>query len=177
MLAIWFSEMRAYRGPWLESWIGRITPAGLVTEFRARLPWGPPALPAPLGAVREDPSLTDLTLRPDGRIWFVNSGEGKLGRYDPKTGDIKQWDSPSGPGSYPYALAVANGAVWYNESAVRPDTLVRFDPKTETFQSWAIPSGKVHAGIIRHMRPTRDGNLLIHQSATNRIIQVNLNGG
>jgi virginiamycin B lyase len=113
----------------------------------------------------------------DGRIWFVNSGEGKLGRYDPKTDEIKQWDSPSGPGSHPYAIAVVDGAVWYNESAMRPDTLVRFDPKTETFQSWAIPSGKAHAGIIRHMRPTRDGNLLIHQSSTNRIILVNLNGG
>jgi virginiamycin B lyase len=32
----------------------------------------------------------------------------------------------------------------------------------------------VYAGIIRHMRPTRDGNLLIHQSSTNRIIRVYL---
>jgi virginiamycin B lyase len=64
--------------------------------------------------------------------------------------------------------------VWYNESAQRPDTLVRFDPKAETFQSWAIPSGGIHAGIIRHMRPTRDGNLLIHQGSTNRIILVTL---
>ncbi len=57
---------------------------------------------------------------------------------------------------------------------MRPDTLVRFDPKTEKFQSWAIPSGGVHAGIIRHMRPTRDGNLLIHQTATNVIMRVTL---
>jgi virginiamycin B lyase len=55
---------------------------------------------------------------------------------------------------------------------VRPDALVRFDPKTETFQSWAIPSGGVYSGIWRHGRATREGNLLIHQSATNRIIQV-----
>jgi virginiamycin B lyase len=32
----------------------------------------------------------------------------------------------------------------------------------------------VYAGIIRHMRPTRDGDLLIHQSSTNRIILVEL---
>ena len=57
-------------------------------------------------------------------------------------------------------------------SGKRPDALVRFDPATETFQSWAIPSGGIHAGIIRHMRATREGNLLIHQSSTNRIIQV-----
>ena len=65
-----------------------------------------------------------------------------------------------------------DGIVWYNESGMRPDTLVRFDPRTETFQSWPIPSGNVHAGIIRHMRPTRGGDLLIHQSSTNRVILV-----
>jgi virginiamycin B lyase len=50
--------------------------------------------------------------------------------------------------------------------------LVRFDPQTEKFQSWPVPSGNVYAGIIRHMRPTRDGNLLIHQTSTNRIMLV-----
>jgi virginiamycin B lyase len=115
-----------------------------------------------------------LDIAPDGLIWYVNSSQGKLGRYNPKTGEIKEWDSPSGSRSHPYAIAVADGAVWYNESAVRPDALVRFDPKTESFQSWAIPSGGVHAGIVRHMRTSRDGNLLIEQTATNRIIQVNI---
>lgn len=125
-------------------------------------------LPTPGTTVRR------LDIAEDGIIWFVNSGQGKLGRYDPKSGEIKEWPSPSGPKSHPYAILVLDGAVWYNESGVRPDALVRFDPKTQTFQSWAIPSGGIHAGIIRHMRATRDGqSLLIHQSSTNRIIQVN----
>jgi virginiamycin B lyase len=113
-----------------------------------------------------------LDIAEDGTIWYVNSSRGRLGRLDPKTGDIREWPSPSGTGSNPYAIAVVDGIVWYNESGKRPDALVRFDPRTETFQSWAIPSGKVHAGIVRHMRPTRDGDLLIHQSSTNRIIRV-----
>jgi virginiamycin B lyase len=115
-----------------------------------------------------------LDIAGDGSIWYVNSGKGRLGRYDPVTGAIKEWPSPSGAKSHPYAIAVINGVVWYNESGVRPDMLVRFDPKSEKFQSWPIPSGGVHAGIIRHMRATRDGNLLIHQSSTNRIMLVQL---
>ena len=132
-------------------------------------------------AIREyrlpDPKTTvrRLDFASDGMIWYVNSSLGRLGRFDPKTGEVKEWPSPSGPKSYPYAIAVVDGIVWYNESAQRPDTLVRFDPKTERFQSWAIPSGGVYAGIVRHMRPTREGNLLIHQSSTNRIILVTLN--
>jgi virginiamycin B lyase len=115
-----------------------------------------------------------LDIAGDGMIWYVNSARGRLGRLDPTTGSVKEWPSPSGPKSHPYAIAVVKGSVWYNESGVRPDMLVRFDPKTETFQSWPIPSGNFYSGILRHLDVTRDGNLLIHQSATNRIIHVTL---
>jgi virginiamycin B lyase len=160
-------KIDAQGNPWVacngSNCLVKINPANFeLTEIK---------LPTPGTTVRR------LDIAPDGLIWYVNSGKGKLGRLDPKTGDIKEWNSPSGPGSHPYAIAVVGGYVWYNESGQRPDVLVRFDPKTEKFQSWPIPSGNVHAGIIRHMRPTRDGNLLIHQSSTNRIILVTLNAG
>lgn len=125
-------------------------------------------LPIPETTVRR------LDIADDGMIWYVNSSQGRLGRLDPRTGEVKEWPSPSGSKSYPYAIAVVGGIVWYNESGARPDTLVRFDPEHETFQSWPIPSGGVFAGIVRHMRPTRNGNLLIHQSSTNRIMLVTL---
>lgn len=139
--------------------------------------------------VRVDPRTMELTLvdlpgegtharrldiADDGRIWYVNSGRGRLGVVDPRTGAIREWASPSGAGSHPYAIAVVDGIVWYNESGVRPDLLVRFDPENETFQSWPVPSGDVYAGIVRHMRATREGDLLLHQSSTNRIILATL---
>jgi virginiamycin B lyase len=115
-----------------------------------------------------------LDIASDGRIWYVNSGRGRLGVYNPANGEIREWDSPSGPDSHPYAIAVIDDIVWYNESGVRPDPLVRFDPRAETFQSWAIPSGDYYAGMVRHMRATSDGNLLLHQGSTNRIILATL---
>ncbi len=127
-------------------------------------------LPIPETTVRR------LDIAQDGMIWYVNSSQGRLGRYDPKSGEIKEWPSPSGPKSHPYAIAIIDGIIWYNESRRRPDALVRFDPKTESFQSWPIPSGGVYAGIIRHMRPMRDGSLLLHQSSTNRIIVMTPRG-
>jgi virginiamycin B lyase len=125
-------------------------------------------LPIPKTKVRR------IDIAADGMIWYVNSSQGRIGRFNPKTGDIKEWPSPSGLKSHPYGLAVVKGIVWYNESGRRPDALVRFDPKTETFQSWPIKSGGIYAGIVRHMRATPDGNLLIHQSSTNRIMLVTL---
>ena len=125
-------------------------------------------LPQPGTTVRR------LDIAEDGTIWYVNSGLGYLGHFNPETGEVREWESPSGPDSHPYAITVVDGIVWYNESGVRPDMLVRFDPATEEFQSWPIPSGNVYAGIVRHMRPTRDGDILLHQSSTNHIMRVNL---
>ena len=113
-----------------------------------------------------DTRIRRLGIDSKGIIWFVNSSKGRIGRLDPATGEIKEWESPSGPSSHPYSLAVINDKIWYNESAMRPDALVRFDPETESFQSWAIPSG---VGIIRHVWVTRENKLLIHQSSFNRI--------
>ncbi|MCP5154027.1 MAG: cytochrome C [Ectothiorhodospiraceae bacterium] len=115
-----------------------------------------------------------LAFASDDTIWYVNSRLGRIGHLDPRTGEVREWPSPSGPRSHPYAIAVVDDIVWYNESGVRPDMLVRFDPATEVFQSWPIPSGSIHAGIVRHMRPTRAGDLLVHQSATNRVLLVDL---
>lgn len=126
-------------------------------------------LPIPETTVRR------LDIASDGMIWYVNSSQGRLGRMNPETGETKEWPSPSGPDSHPYGLAIIDDIIWYNESGVRPDPLVRFDPNTETFQSWPIPSGDIYAGIARHIRPTKDGDLLIHQTSTNRIIRVTIN--
>ena len=124
-------------------------------------------LPLPGTTVRR------IDIAPDGRIWYVNSGRGRIGVHDPKTGQNAEWDSPSGPTSHPYGINVLDGIVWYNKSGVRPDVLVRFDPATEQFQSFPIPSGGVYAGIHRNGHVTRDGrSLLLRQSATNYIIKV-----
>lgn len=121
-------------------------------------------LPIPATTVRR------LDIDDNGVIWYGNASQGRLGRFDPASGDIKEWPSPSGPKSHPYGLVVVDGVVWYNESGVRPDPLVRFDPATETFQSWPVPSGDIYAGIIRHMRATKSGDILLHQSSTNRVL-------
>ena len=117
------------------------------------------ATPTPDSRIRRLDVLRDDTI-------FYGDSRGYLGRFDPKTSAFKEWPSPSGANSSPYALVVVNDIVWYNESGQRPDALVRFDPKTEKFQSWAVPSG---VGIMRHIRATPDGNIVIHQSSSNRI--------
>jgi virginiamycin B lyase len=107
-----------------------------------------------------------LALEGDNIVWYADFSRGFLGRLDLSTGAVKEWPSPSGPKSEPYGMVFTKGAVWYNESAAKPNTIVRFDPKTEKFQSWAIPGG---GDIVRNMDVTPDGNPVTANSLTNQV--------
>ncbi len=104
-------------------------------------------------------------------IWYGDYSRGYLGRFNPKTRETKEWPSPSGPQSQPYGITVIKDVVWYNESAIWPNTLVRFDPKTEKFQSWLIPSG---GGVVRNMMPLPNGNIAMAESGVNRVALVEI---
>jgi virginiamycin B lyase len=110
-----------------------------------------------------------LALSDDNTIWYTDFARGRLGRLDVKTGEVKEWLSPSGEKSEPYGIVFTKGALWYAETAAKPNTIVRFDPKTQDFQSWAIPGG---GDIVRNMDVTRDGNPVFANSLTNQIGMV-----
>ncbi len=106
---------------------------------------------------------------PDDVVWYTDYPRGQIGRFDPETGDVREWLSPGGSGSRPYGIASVGNVLWYVETFARPNTLVRFDTETEDFQTWAIPSG---GGVVRHMMATPDGNLVLACSAVNQIALV-----
>jgi virginiamycin B lyase len=107
-----------------------------------------------------------LAIGPDDIIWYSDFARGFLGRLDPATRKVTEWPSPSGPKSAPYGIVFTKGALWYNESGAKPNTIVRFDPKTEKFQSWAIPGG---GDIVRNMDVTPDGNPVLANSLVNQV--------
>ena len=107
-----------------------------------------------------------ITMTSDDIVWYADFSRGYLGRLDPATGKVTEWPSPSGPKSWPYGMVFTKGAVWYNESAAKPNTIVRFDPKTEQFQSWAIPGG---GDIVRNMDVMPNGNPVTANSLVNQV--------
>jgi virginiamycin B lyase len=112
-----------------------------------------------------------IAITPDDAIWYTDYPRGYIGRFDPATGQVKEWPSPGGAKSMPYGIASTGNVLWYSESGVRPNTLVRFDPKTEKFQSWIIPSG---GGVVRHMMGTPEGDVLLACSGVNRVAFVDV---
>ena len=112
-----------------------------------------------------------IALTSDDAVWYTDFPRGFLGRFDPKTGEVEEWLSPSGTSSQPYGIATIDDVIWYVETFPRPNALVRFDPSTETFQSWPIPSG---GGVVRNMMATVDGTLVLACSALNRVALVEI---
>ena len=100
-------------------------------------------------------------------IYYTDYARGRLGQYDPTKRQITEWPSPGGSGSRPYGIAITpDGAVWYSESGLNPNTIVQFDPRTESFASWPIPSG---GGVVRNMVSTPTGDLYIACSGVNKV--------
>ena len=114
-----------------------------------------------------------IAISPDDIIWYADYSRGYLGRLDPNTGKGTEWPSPSGPKSQPYGITYLNGAIWYVESAIKPNVLVRFDIKTEKFQSWLIPGG---GGVVRNIKSTDDGKIVMAESGVNKIALVEVTG-
>lgn len=84
------------------------------------------------------------------RVWYVDYARGKLGRLDPSSGEVSEWDSPGGERARGYGMAIdPDDRIWYVETGPEPNTFVGFDARTEEFISVTpVPSG---AGAIRHM--------------------------
>jgi virginiamycin B lyase len=112
-----------------------------------------------------------IAISPDDIIWYADYSRGYLGRLDPNTGKVSEWPSPSGPRSQPYGITYLNGAIWYAESAIKPNVLVRFDIKAEKFQSWIIPGG---GGVVRNIKATDDGKIVMAESGVNKIALVEI---
>jgi len=112
-----------------------------------------------------------IAITPDDQIWYTDFARGYLGHLDPVSRKVEEFASPSGPKSQPYGIVATKGALWYVESAAKPNTVVRFDPKTLKFQSWAIPGG---GDIVRNMAVDQDGNPVMAHSLVNMVGRVEI---
>ena len=111
-----------------------------------------------------------IAVMPDDTVYYTDYARGFLGRLDLATGKVEEFRSPGGENSRPYGITNGkDGAIWYSESAVEPNTIVRFDPATRAFQTWPVPSG---GGVIRHMVTAPNGDIWLACSGVDKIGRV-----
>jgi virginiamycin B lyase len=73
---------------------------------------------------------------PDGGIWWVGQWLDILGRIDPRTGAMEEFDLPAGV--RPHSINIGpDGAAWYTGN--RNATMGRFDPNTGEITKYLMP--------------------------------------
>jgi virginiamycin B lyase len=86
----------------------------------------------------------DVAVGADGVVWYTAQRDGKLGRLDPRTGQVDL--VPLGPGAAPHGVVVGpDGAPWVTEGGT--NAIVRVDPATRAVKSWPLPEGRGYANL------------------------------
>jgi virginiamycin B lyase len=102
----------------------------------------------------------------EGVLWVSEWNAGQIGRYDPATGEWREWRLP---GDVPQAYAVyvdERDDVWLSDFGA--NALVRFDPDTETFSSVPLPDPDAAVRQI-HGRP---GEVWGAESSADKLVVV-----
>jgi virginiamycin B lyase len=111
-----------------------------------------------------------IAITGDDVIWYTDYARGFLGRLDLETGAVREFASPAGTRSQPYGITTtSDGAIWYSESGVEPNTVVRFDSSDDSMQHWPIPSG---GGVVRHMVTAPNDDVWLACSGVDRLARL-----
>lgn len=99
---------------------------------------------------RENARPRRLAVTDAGDVWYGDYAGSRIGRYEPDTGEVTEWEAPAGADSRPYAVALdGDGRFWVVETGVRPNRFVAFDTRTERWsRPFDVPSG---GGTVRNM--------------------------
>ena len=81
--------------------IGRITPAGIITEF-------------PIPTPHSSPDGSEITAGPDGNLWFAENAANKIGRMT-TSGDFTEFAVPTASSGPSAITAGPDGNIWFTE--------------------------------------------------------------
>jgi streptogramin lyase len=142
---LWFTELEAFLDPGDTNYsyrIGRITPVGVITEFKFY---------TSIAGDAGNMNLWGITAGPDGNLWFVENAASSpvaaIGRITP-AGIVTEFQQPSLIG-YPYPISITTGPdgnLWFTESAggigrITPAGMITEFPLTSSGYPWNITAG------------------------------------
>jgi streptogramin lyase len=94
---------------------------------------------------RRDAEPHDAVSDAEGMIWYCDFAEGIVGRLNPKTGEVKEWEDPSTkpgfPGGFQALELDTQGNPWVTRHEF--NGFAKFDKKTEKFTNFSIPADLV----------------------------------
>ena len=132
--------------------IGRITLAGVVTEF---------------GGLTAGAQPRGIARGPDGNLWFAENGGNRIGRIDPTTGVITEFSAGITAGANPRSITAGpDGNLWFTEEGL--DQIGRITLAGVVTEFGGLTPGSFPVGITAGP----DGNLWFTENVGNRIGRI-----
>jgi virginiamycin B lyase len=135
------------------------------------------------GLPRETVEPHDVLVDKDGMAWYSNFGEQNIGRLDPKTGKVTEFQVPEHKPGFPTGFlalrADQDGNLWLGN--MYQATLVKFDRKAEKFSYWQLPKAQnIDAAQVNMVSPQSshvDGKVWAQNNGFAGIHRLNLASG
>jgi virginiamycin B lyase len=91
---------------------------------------------------RPDSQPHDAVVDAEGMVWYVDFLAPYLGRLDPRTGEVKEWEVPVPKPGFPEGSLDLEldreGNLWIGR--LFQAAIAKFDKKTQHFQTWNVPA-------------------------------------
>lgn len=113
---------------------------------------------------RADAEPHDAVFDGKGMVWYCDFAEGIVGRLDPRTGEVKEWEDPSTKPGFPGGLQAleldSQGNSWVTRHEY--NGFAKFDRNAEKFTNWSIPQDLVSPRTrTTFLAISRDGKVWI----------------
>lgn len=158
---LWFTQNSPFSGGRRVA-IGRITPKGRVTRFRAGL------------SRRTEPLL--IVAGPDGNLWFTygagiaSSSGGGIGRITPR-GRITLFPEPAGLNGSPFEIVAGpDGNLWFSHAAILTPTGQAIGRITPAGAIAAFDAGLRPGASVTNLTAGPDGNVWFGDDSSNPAI-------
>ena len=99
----------------------------------------------PLATLHSNPR--DITVGPDGNLWFVETSAGKVGTINPTTHQITEMTLPGAIGQLG-GIVSSGGLLWVTGETATGGQLDSIDPGTKAVQAYPLPVGFEDPGIL-----------------------------
>jgi virginiamycin B lyase len=91
----------------------------------------------------DTPHLRGVFVDSRDNVWFASFGGHKIGKLDPKTGEIKMYQPPTEKAApYSFVEDTRRGVLWFGD--LNGNNLTKFDPRSEKFVEYPFPSRNVN---------------------------------
>jgi virginiamycin B lyase len=152
---VWFAGLR-YEAQSVTDVVGKVTPRGRVTEFS-------------LGSHPENLGLSDITVGPDGKLWFTEGGRAKVGSIS-LAGLATEYNLPTPNASAASIVAGPDGNLWFTEAVV--GKVGRITPEGAVSEFVLPLEGNGASGIAAGP----DGALWVAEQAPSTIARIGTDG-